>query len=256
MKSHYEGFPHIHLGGHNSPHERWQQLTLKCGSPCQLLLDAISQNQDRSSHFGGDNYNTQFTEQKKMVFIHIWLYIYFVVQSLSCVWLCDPVDCSMLGFPVLHRLPELAQSHAHWVSDAIQPSHPLSPPSPPASYLSQHQGFFQWVSSSHQVGKVLDLQPQHQSFQWIFRVDFFWIDWFDFLAVKGLSRVFSNTTVRIRCWVSEKCVVVFLKVEIDAYYPPKVSWVAKRVLVLCGVYLSTYPLLNSTQSAFLVTWAT
>ena len=85
VKSHYEGFPHIHLGGHNSPHKRWQQLTLKCGSPCQLLLDAISQNQDRNSHFGGDNYNTEFTEQKKMVFIPIWLYIYFVVQSLSCV---------------------------------------------------------------------------------------------------------------------------------------------------------------------------
>ena len=60
----------------------------------------------------------------------------------------------------------------HWVSDAIQPSHPLSSPSPPAFNLSQHQGLFQWVSSSHQVAKVLEFQLQHQSFQWIFRTDF------------------------------------------------------------------------------------
>ena len=101
---------------------------------------------------------------------------------LSC-WCCsvtkscptrDPVDCSTSGFPVLCYLLELSQSHVHWVSDAIQPSHPLSFPSPPALNLSQHQGLFQWVGSSHQVAKVWELQLQHQSFQWIFRVDFFW----------------------------------------------------------------------------------
>ena len=79
--------------------------------------------------------------------------------------------------------PEFAQTHVHWVSDAIPPSHPLSSPSPPAFYLSQHQGLFQWVSSSHQVAKVVKLQ--HQSFQWIFRTDFLRIDWFDILAVQG-----------------------------------------------------------------------
>ena len=83
---------------------------------------------------------------------------------------------STLGFPVLHYLQEFAQTHVYWVSDAIQPSHPLSSPSPPALNLSQHQGLFQWVSSSHQVIKVLELQLPHQSFQWIFRVDFLW-DW-------------------------------------------------------------------------------
>ena len=98
--------------------------------------------------------------------------------------LCDPTDCSMPGFPVLHYLPEFAQTHVHWVSDAIQPFHPLSPPSPPALNLSQHQGLFQWVGSSHQVAKVLELQLQHQSFQWIFRVDSFRIDWFDLLTVQ------------------------------------------------------------------------
>ena len=69
-------------------------------------------------------------------------------------------------------LTESAQTHVHWVGDAIQPSHPLSSPSPLALNVSQHQGLFTWVGSSHQVTKVLELQLQHQSFQWIFRVDF------------------------------------------------------------------------------------
>ena len=75
--------------------------------------------------------------------------------------------------------PELTQTHVHWVSDAIQPSCPLSSPSPPAFNFSQHQGFFQWVSSLHQVAKVLELYPQHQSLQWIFRTDFHedWLVW-------------------------------------------------------------------------------
>ena len=74
--------------------------------------------------------------------------------------------------PVHHQLPEFTQTHVHRVRDAIQPSHPLSSPSPPSSNLSQHQGLFQWVSSLHQVAKVLEFQLQHQSFQWIFRTDF------------------------------------------------------------------------------------
>ena len=75
--------------------------------------------------------------------------------------LCNPMDCSTTGFPVYHQLWELAQTHAYRVSDAIKPSHPLSSPSPPALKLSQHQGLFQGVSSSHQVAKVLELQLQH-----------------------------------------------------------------------------------------------
>ena len=89
----------------------------------------------------------------------------------SCLILCDSMGCSTPGFLVLHRLPELAQTHVHLVSDAIQPSHPLSSPSP-AFNLPQHQDLFQWVSSLHQVTKVSKLQFQHQSFQWIFRIDF------------------------------------------------------------------------------------
>ena len=80
-----------------------------------------------------------------------------------CLTLCDPMDCSTPGFPVHHQLPELAQTHVHWAGDAIQPSHTLSSPSPPAFNLSQNQGLFQWVSYLHQVAKVLELHLQHQS---------------------------------------------------------------------------------------------
>ena len=75
------------------------------------------------------------------------------------------------GLPVHHQLPESTQTHAHWVSDAIRPSHPLSSPSPPAPNPSQHQGLFKWVNSSHQVAEVLEFQLQHQSFQWTPRTD-------------------------------------------------------------------------------------
>ena len=88
-----------------------------------------------------------------------------------CPTLCNPMGCSTPSLPVHHQLPESMQTHAHWVGDAIQLSHPLSFPSPPAFNLSQHQGLFKWVSSLHQVAKVLEFQLQHQSFQWIFRTD-------------------------------------------------------------------------------------
>ena len=101
------------------------------------------------------------------------LYVCCCSVARSCPTLCSPMDCSPPGLPVLHHLPEFAQTHVHWIDDANQPSHPLSPPSHALS-LSQHQGLFQWVGSSHQVAKVLELQ--HQSFQWIFRTDFLY-DW-------------------------------------------------------------------------------
>jgi len=101
--------------------------------------------------------------------------------------LCNPMDCSMPGFPVLQYLPEFAQTHVHWVGDAIQSSHSLSPPSPALS-LCQHQGLFQWVSSLHQVAKISALQFQLQSFQWIFGLISFRIDWFDLFAVQGLLK--------------------------------------------------------------------
>ena len=108
-------------------------------------------------------------------------------QSLSHVRLfVTPMNCSMPGFPVHHQLLECTQTHVHWVSDTIQPSHPLSSPSPPDFNLSQHQGLFKWVSSSRQVAKVLEFQ------QWS---PLGWTGWIS-LQSKGLSRVFSNTTVQ------------------------------------------------------------
>ena len=105
----------------------------------------------------------------RMYFAHTYC---TVVQSLSHVWLWDPTDCSTPAFPVLHYLLEFTQTHVHRVGDAIQPSRPLLCSSPFAFNLSQPQGLFQWVSSLHQVVKLLELKLQHQSFQWIFRVDF------------------------------------------------------------------------------------
>ena len=90
----------------------------------------------------------------------------------SCPTFCDPMDCSMSGFPVHHQIPKLTQTHVHRVGDAIEQSHSLSSFFLSTFNLSQHQGLFQWVSSSYQVAKVLEFQLQHQSFQWIFRTDF------------------------------------------------------------------------------------
>ena len=96
----------------------------------------------------------------------------FSLVPKSCPAVCDPMECSTPGFPVNHQLPELTQTHVHRVGDAIQPSHPLLYPSPPAFNLPQHQSLFQGVSSSNQVAKVLEFQLQHQPFQWIFRTNF------------------------------------------------------------------------------------
>ena len=104
------------------------------------------------------------------------LYWWCCLVTKLCLALCNLMDCSTPGFPVLYYLEEFAHIHVRWVNDAIQPSHSLSLPSPrspsPILSLFQHQGLFQWVDSLHQVAKVLELQLQHQFFQWIFRVDF------------------------------------------------------------------------------------
>ena len=105
------------------------------------------------------------------------LHLDLVSQSVSsvtqlCPTLFDPMDYSIPCFPVHHQHQELAQAHVHRVGDIIQLSNPLSSLSPPAFDLSQHQGLFKWVSSSHHVAKVLEFQLHHQSFQWIFMTDF------------------------------------------------------------------------------------
>ena len=141
------------------------QKPLDCLSYCLLWLPL-----DASSHI------LSYTVLIIWSYKTTYLAHHFKSPQFSSVQLCptifDPMDCSMPGFSVHHQLLELAQTHVHRVGDAIQPSHPLLSPSLPTFNLCQHQGLFKWVSSSHQVAKVLELQLQHQPFQWIFRTDF------------------------------------------------------------------------------------
>ena len=127
----------------------------------------------------------------------IILSVLVVVQSLSCVWLCDPMDCSMPGFPVLHHLLELVQTHVGWVNDAIQPSYPLSSPSPPTFNLSQHQG----LSNE----SALHIRwPKYWSFSFSIRPSneysgliSFRIDWFDLLTVqRTLKSLLQNHNLK------------------------------------------------------------
>ena len=123
-----------------------------------------------------------------------------------CPTLCDPMCWSTPASPVLHYLPELAQIQVHWVSDAIQPSHPLLSLFPPAFNLSQHQGLFQWVGSLHQVAKVLELQLQHQSFHRAFRVDFPW-DWLVWSKCPRALRLILDSSLQTSYsghWYSQK----------------------------------------------------
>ena len=133
------------------------------------------------------------------------------VQSLSRVWLCDPMGCSTTGFSVLHHLLDFAQIHVHWVSDAIQPSHPLLSPSPPALHLSQHQGLFQWVNSSHEVARVLEFQLQISPFCDYSGLISFRITRFDLLAVQGtLKSLFQHHSSRTSVlWCSAFFMVQF-----------------------------------------------
>ena len=148
-------------------------------SPCLRPLQSTRVQVLFTSTLGAQHYLVQKRDSVKLLWDNCNdTYSYLFVNSYnccsvaqSCPTLCDAMDRSMPSFPVLHYLWELAQTHVHWAGDAIQLSHPLLPPSPPAFNLSQHQGLFQWVSSSHQVAKVLEFQLQHQSFQWIFRTE-------------------------------------------------------------------------------------
>ena len=127
------------------------------------------------------------------------------------------MGCSTPGFPVLHHLPELAQTHVHWVSDAIQPSHPLSSPSPLALSLSQLQGLFQWISSLHQMAKVLELQLQQQFLQWRTGL---------ILMSKWLSRVFSRTTVQKHQFFGAQPSMWFNSHILHDYWGKKAEWFA------------------------------
>ena len=135
----------------------------------------------------------------------MYLCVYCCSVTKSCLILCNHMDCSIPGFPVLHYLLEFAQTPVHWVGDAIQPSYPLSPLLLLPSIFSSIRVFsMSWLfasggqsfgaSASTSAAKVLELQLQHQSFHWIFVVDFPQ-DWLISLLSKGLSGVFASTTV-------------------------------------------------------------
>ena len=126
--------------------------------------------------------------------------VQFSSVAQSCPTLRDPMNRSTPGLPVHHQLPEFTQTHVHRVSDAIEPSHPLSSPSPPAPNPSQHQSLFQWVNSPHEVAKVLEFQLYHHSFQKILGLISFRMEWLDLLAVQGilkslLQRHSSNASI-------------------------------------------------------------
>jgi len=112
-----------------------------------------------------------------------------------CLNLWNPMDCSMSGFPVLHYIPEFVQTHIHWVSDAIQSSCPLSSPSPPAFNLSQLQGLFQWVGSSHQLAKKYCSFSVSPSNDYCGLISL-WIDWFDVLAVLGTLKILEHHSLK------------------------------------------------------------
>ena len=147
-----------------SSQEYWSGLP--CPSPGDLpdpgiepvspVAPALQADSLRLSHQGSPEIQVQFSSVAQL-----------------CLTLCDPMSCSMPGLLVHHQLPEPTQTHVHWVGNAIQLPHPLASPSLPALNLSQHQGLFKWVSSSHEMAKVLEFQLQHQSLQWTPRIDFF-----------------------------------------------------------------------------------
>jgi len=124
-------------------------------------------------------------------------FLQFSSVAQSCPTLCNPMNRSTPGLPVHHQLLEFTQTHVHRVSDAIQPSHPLSSSSPPAPSPSQHQSLFQWVNSLHEVAKVLGVSASASVLP-MNSQDWFPLEWTGWISLqsKGLSRIFSNTTVQ------------------------------------------------------------
>ena len=164
------------------------------------------------------------------------------------------MDYSTRGFPVLHYPPEFVQMHVHWVDDTIQLSHPVLCPSPPAVNLFQNQGLFQWVSSLRQVPKVLKLQLQHQSFQWIFRVGFLqdWLVWS--LCSPGDSQGSCSTPQIAACHVS-----LFVTNSLSSLILTLESLVPSNHLILCHPLLllsSIFPRIRvfSNESVLCIKW--
>ena len=149
----------------SSVHEIFPGKNIRAG--CHFLLQGNLANsgiEPMSSALAGGFFTTEPPGKPSMI-------AQFSSVTQSCPTLCHPMNHSMSGLPVHHQLLEFMQTHVHQVGDAIQSSHPLSSPSPPAPNPSQHQSLFQWVNSSHEVAKVLEFHLQYQSFQWTPRTD-------------------------------------------------------------------------------------
>ena len=179
--------------------------------------------------------------------------------SQSCLTLCDPMDCSMPDLPLHHQVLELAQTHVHRVGGALQPSHPLSSPSPPAFSLSQHQGFFQWVSSSHQVGQSIGVSTSASVLPMNIQ------DWFPWrltglisLQYKGLSRVFSNTTVQKHQLLSTQLSLCSALTSIHGYWKnvalTRQTFVGKVVSLLFNMLPSLVIAFLPRSKCLLISW--
>ena len=139
----------------------------------RIVLQRVNENLNLNPRLNWiQNKAAWLVHQHNQCFLHLREFQSVSSVAQLCPTLCDPMNCCTPGLPVHHQLLEFTQTHVHRVGDAIQPSHPLSSPSPPTFNLSEHQGIYKWVSSSHWVAKLLEFQLQHHSFQWIYRTDF------------------------------------------------------------------------------------
>ena len=170
------------MGEDHLPSHSWVDVTL----PLSVSGEGVFLSLHSQSRTGMAPWKNHFTSQYSKAF-SVWNVTFHKMfcmypESISsvqfssvtqlCPTLCDPMNCSTPGLPVHHQLLEFTPTHVHWVGDAIQPSCPLSSPSPFCLQSFLGSGSFKWVSSLHQVAEVLEFQLQHQSFQWIFRTDF------------------------------------------------------------------------------------
>ena len=154
----------------------WSRYLTTWAKPCRswcgnFLSDGKVPRERMSIHFPMSSLHSGGRKEGKSHAYQVLAPLQFSSVARSCLTLCDPMNHSTPVLSVHHQLLESTQTHIHWAGDAIQSSHPLSSPSPPALNLSQHQGCFQCVSSSDQVAKVFEFQLQHQSFQWTPRTD-------------------------------------------------------------------------------------
>ena len=164
-QEHWSGLPCPHQGGFPNPGIELCFLRLL---HCRWILYCWATREAKKKKPTRNDSNIREKEMQPSVQFSS---VQFSSVTQSCPSPCEPMVCSTPSLPVHHHLSEFTQTHVHWVSDATPPSHPLSSPSPPAFTLSQHQDLFKWVSSPHQVAKVLEFQLQHQSFQWTPRTD-------------------------------------------------------------------------------------